>query len=116
VNDSLFSHLFIPKINETVLVGAEEIITAEANEYLYELNIPYSLLPDIDSFIQKCSISGYDAYYFVSQKPKEVEARIRMIFDGPDGKAVFVNADSIDWEEGAGEADAIQFLSNFFKF
>ena len=114
-NDKLFSRIYVSKTTDGDPVGPEELLTYEAEEYLENLNVSESVRPSLEEFIKRCQIGDREAYYCVYQETGEASAIIRVVFDDM-YEAVFVNAEIKDWEEGAGEAQAIDFLSGFFAF
>lgn len=82
-------------------VGAYDLIEPEVCDYLNNIGLvaPEYLIPSPQDLIGKCVISGFDAYYYLIQKPGEENADIRMIFDTPDNCLIYIDASISDWRE-----------------
>ena len=93
-----------------------EAIEYEANAYLDNLQIPYSLKPALDELIHECTVSGQTAYYYVNQRVGEVSAKLRFFSESPTYDTVFITVHIKDWEEGLGEYSAVEFIKDFIVF
>lgn len=76
-----------------------DLIQQEVEDYLNNSGfvIPEYLMPSSMDLIERCQISGNDAYYYLIQKPGEEKADIRMIFAALDGTMVFIDASTNNW-------------------
>ena len=115
--NSGFKWVFISKIVEPYeTLTPFENIESTAEDYLKELKVPDSIRPSTMDFIKRCEMGGLEAYYIVFREVGDAEAEILVVFDAPDERKVWVNAQIKDWDGGIGEASAIDFLSTFFIF
>lgn len=87
-----------------------------SEQYLGDLDIPASLCPSIDDFIQSCEIGGHDAHYIVLQQPHEASAEIYIALDADNRDIVTISVLLKDWSDGYGEARAFELLRDAIVF
>lgn len=108
------SHVVIYRYLENATISPEEYLQDSAVEYLNSLVIPDSLRPSLDDFLYHYNIGGFDACCCIFQEPGEAEAEVKVVWELSDEQIVDATVHILDYADGAGEVDALDFINSLF--
>ena len=105
------SHVVIYRYLDNAPISPEEYLEDSAVEYLNNLVIPDSLRPSLDDFLYYYNIGGSEACCCIFQEPEEAGARVRAVWRAPVDQVVDATVHILDYADGAGEVEALDFLN-----
>lgn len=111
----VISYVAIYRHLDNAPISPEEYLEDSAVEYLNSLVIPDFLRPSLDEFLYHCNIGGFDACCCIFQEPGEAEANVRVVWETPDQQIVDATVHILDYADGEGEAEALEFLHSLFE-